>query len=208
MPAKRTRPQARAAATAATAALERTPQYAWTRRFAGLGKSPLGYLLASILTLLPCYWGAYIQAGDLSSHIYNSWLAQFVETQRPSGLIIVRQVTNILFDLILSGLFRALGPGLAQRTGFTQRVRRRLTDPNRVSKGADDWYCRGRPFNSRGVRPDIFRIRFVININTGGFLYITTISLICSWKCRVFKPSLRGQLPMGGWRDDTHRHVA
>ena len=40
------------------------------------------YLLVSALLLAPCYWQRRIQAGDLSSHIYNSWLAQLAESGR------------------------------------------------------------------------------------------------------------------------------
>ena len=73
------------------------------------------YALISLLLLLPCHWQPRIQAGDLSSHIYNSWLAQFIESGRAEGLAIVSQTTNILFDLMLGSLFRVLGAEWAQR---------------------------------------------------------------------------------------------
>jgi hypothetical protein len=79
-------------------------------------------VLATVLLLLPCFWGAYIQAGDLSSHIYNSWLAQLVQTGKVSGLTLASQSTNILFDLILSGLFRSLGAATAQRIAVSLAV--------------------------------------------------------------------------------------
>ncbi len=82
----------------------------------------MGYILASILVLLPCFWQTRIQAGDLSSHIYNSWLAQLAEAGKLPGLIVAPQVTNVLFDQILSGLFRALGPDLAQRIAVSLAV--------------------------------------------------------------------------------------
>lgn len=112
MPAKRVRPQPK---TIPTDAPVSAPPSALSNAAAALGRSPLGYLLASILALLPCYWQAHIQAGDLSSHIYNSWLAQLIETQKMQGLVVVSQITNVLFDWILSAFFRALGPDLAQR---------------------------------------------------------------------------------------------
>ena len=40
------------------------------------------YVLASILMLVPVYWQPRVQAGDLSSHIYNAWLTQLIETGR------------------------------------------------------------------------------------------------------------------------------
>ncbi|HUP04389.1 MAG TPA: hypothetical protein VMU19_10395 [Bryobacteraceae bacterium] len=75
------------------------------------------YPAISALLLAPCYWQPRIQAGDLSSHIYNSWLAQLAESGRAPGLAVVRQSTNVLFDLILGGLFRLFGAGPAQRLG-------------------------------------------------------------------------------------------
>ncbi len=82
----------------------------------------LPYVLASPVLLLPCYWQSRIQAGDLSSHIYNAWLAQLIENGSVQGLTIVRQTTNVLFDLILSGLFRWFGAESAQRAAVSVSV--------------------------------------------------------------------------------------
>jgi hypothetical protein len=81
--------------------------------------SRIWYALVSLLLLAPCYWQPRIQAGDLSSHIYNAWLAQLIETGHVDGLMIVRQTTNVLFDLILSGLFQLAGPEPAQRVAVS-----------------------------------------------------------------------------------------
>ena len=78
-------------------------------------RSRLAWPVLSAALLAPCYWQPRIQAGDLSSHIYNSWLARLVENGRAEGLTLASQSTNVLFDLILSGLFRAFGAGGAQR---------------------------------------------------------------------------------------------
>jgi hypothetical protein len=80
------------------------------------------YALVSPLLLGPCYWQARVQAGDLSSHIYSSCLAQLIESGRGQGLTIASQTTNILFDLILSGLFRIAGPAAAQRIAVSLAV--------------------------------------------------------------------------------------
>ena len=72
-------------------------------------------LAVSVLLLAPCYWQPRVQAGDLSSHIYNSWLAQLIESGRAQGLIVAPQTTNVLFDLVLSALFRLFGAEAAQR---------------------------------------------------------------------------------------------
>jgi hypothetical protein len=92
------------------------------RIMAGRVPKAVRYALLSILLLAPCYWQPRIQAGDLSSHIYNSWLAQLAESGRAEGLVVARQTTNILFDLMLSGLFRAFGPEAAQRISVSVAV--------------------------------------------------------------------------------------
>jgi hypothetical protein len=74
------------------------------------------------LLLVPCYWQSHLQLGDLSSHIYNAWLAQLIQSGQAPGLTIVPQTTNILFDLILSGLFNTLGAEAAQRISVSLAV--------------------------------------------------------------------------------------
>jgi len=80
------------------------------------------YVLLSLLLLAQCYWQPRVQAGDLSSHIYNAWLAQLIESGRAQGLMIVNQTTNILFDLMLSGLFKLFGAEAAQRISVSIAV--------------------------------------------------------------------------------------
>jgi hypothetical protein len=92
------------------------------RAIAALMGSKWVYALVSLLFLIPCYWQPRIQAGDLASHIYNSWLSQLIESGRLQGLVMVRQTTNILFDLILSGLFKVVGPEAAQRIAVSLAV--------------------------------------------------------------------------------------
>ncbi len=89
---------------------------------AGLAHSRWAFVLVSLLLLVPCFWLPRVQAGDLSSHIYNAWLAQLIESGRAEGLQVVRQTTNVLFDLILSGLFRPLGAEAAQRISVSLAV--------------------------------------------------------------------------------------
>src|SRR5215469_6314787 len=80
------------------------------------------YALLAAIVLLPCYWQPRIQAGDLSSHIYNAWLARLIESGSLPGLYIAGQSTNILFDLLLAGLVRLLGADEAQRAAITLAV--------------------------------------------------------------------------------------
>src|SRR6267378_3033666 len=85
-------------------------------------KRAVTYTLLSILLLVPCFWQSRLQAGDLSSHIYNAWLAQLIESGRVPSLSIVFQSTNVLFDVILSALFKIFGAAAAQRISVSAAV--------------------------------------------------------------------------------------
>ena len=80
------------------------------------------YALASAALLVPCFWQSRIQAGDLGSHIYNAWLAELIRHGQAPGLAIVSQKTNVLFDLLLDWLFRAVGSAAAQRIAVSLAV--------------------------------------------------------------------------------------
>jgi len=85
-------------------------------------RASLFHVSASVLLLLPCFWQERIQAGDLASHIYNAWLVHLAATGQAKGLVVVSQTTNILFDWILSGLFRTAGAAAAQRIAVALAV--------------------------------------------------------------------------------------
>jgi len=78
-------------------------------------RTRLIFTAVSLLLLVPCYWQPRLQAGDISSHIYNAWMSQLIESGRTEGLMMVRQTTNILFELLLGVLFRIFGPEFGQR---------------------------------------------------------------------------------------------
>ncbi len=94
----------------------------WKSWPAAVGRSRASYVLVSLLLLAPCYWQPRLHAGDLSSRIYNSWLVQLIESGRAQGLAAVHQTTNILFDLILGGLFKLVGAEAAQRISVSLAV--------------------------------------------------------------------------------------
>ncbi|HTS28512.1 MAG TPA: hypothetical protein VMH81_21710 [Bryobacteraceae bacterium] len=81
--------------------------------------APVAYLLTSLLLLVPCYWQPRIEGGDLTEYIYNSWTTRFLENGRLLGMTVVHRWSNILFDLMLSGLFRIFGAEAAQRIGIS-----------------------------------------------------------------------------------------
>lgn len=72
------------------------------------------FFLASALVLVPCFWQSRIQAGDLSSHLYNAWLAQLIKHSDIQGLRIAHQWNNVLFDVSLEWLLTHVGIKLAE----------------------------------------------------------------------------------------------
>ena len=85
-------------------------------------RTPVRAVLISLLVLLPCFWQAHIQAVDLSSHLYNAWLSILIGEGKAPGLALVSQHTNVLFDLVLAGLMRALGPWAAEHIAVSIAV--------------------------------------------------------------------------------------
>ncbi|MFN0168784.1 MAG: hypothetical protein ACKV22_20355 [Bryobacteraceae bacterium] len=69
----------------------------------------------SLALLLPCFWNPRIQAGDLSSHLYNAWLGLETLAGRAPGLALVFPSTNVLFDRLLLWLMQVGGPLFAER---------------------------------------------------------------------------------------------
>src|SRR5207244_1098830 len=72
-------------------------------------------LALSAAVLIPCFWHRRIEAGDLGSAVYNAWRVQLIEKEQAPGLYIARQWDNILFDVMLLGLAKAVGFAAAQR---------------------------------------------------------------------------------------------
>jgi hypothetical protein len=83
---------------------------------------PWWYAVASLLLLVPCQWQPRIEAGDLGSHIYNCWLAEWIARQHPAGLEVVHPSTNILFDWLLTGWYRLAGPAAAEHLAVSLAV--------------------------------------------------------------------------------------
>jgi hypothetical protein len=69
----------------------------------------------SAAVVVPCYWHARIEAGDLASHVYNTWLTQLIEQGQAPGLYIAQQRNNVLFDATLLKLANFAGLAWAQR---------------------------------------------------------------------------------------------
>lgn len=78
--------------------------------------------LFSTALLIPCFWQSRIQSADLSSHVYNAWLASQIHRGKAPGLWISSQSSNVLFDLILEWLVVRVGLDLAQRLAVSFSV--------------------------------------------------------------------------------------
>lgn len=76
----------------------------------------------SAVVVIPCWWQQHIQAGDLSSHLYNAWLALQVQKGTISGLWIANQWTNVLFDICLRFLGGHFGFVAAERLAVSGSV--------------------------------------------------------------------------------------
>jgi hypothetical protein len=73
-------------------------------------------VVVALLLLVPCFWQPRIMAGDLSSHLYNAWLAgQIVQGKLPAQLSLAHPVTNILSDWVFEWLLYKLGPSATER---------------------------------------------------------------------------------------------
>ena len=72
-------------------------------------------IAVSLLLVVPCFWHPHIQAGDLGSHVYNAWLAQLAERREVSGLLVVKQWSNVLFDLLMLHAANVFGFVAAER---------------------------------------------------------------------------------------------
>ena len=87
----------------------------WSARFAAMSRAAPSMCWSRCCCWSPATGSRASKAGDLSSHIYSSWLARLIESGRAQGLEAVHQTTNLLFDFILSGLFKVVGAEAAQR---------------------------------------------------------------------------------------------
>jgi hypothetical protein len=72
-------------------------------------------ILISVALAIPCFWQPIVSGFDLQSHLYNAWLATLIEKGSIHGLWIGKQGTNVLIDILLPWLLRAVGVSGAER---------------------------------------------------------------------------------------------
>ena len=72
--------------------------------------------VVTLLLLVPCFWQPHVMAGDLSSHLYNAWLAGQIEQGKlPPQLSLAHPITNILADWVSEKLLYRVGPVATER---------------------------------------------------------------------------------------------
>jgi len=135
-------------------------------------------LLFSLVFLLPCFWQSRIQSIDLSSHIYNAWLASLIAQNQAPGLWIARQSTNVLFDLMLAWLLPYFGAATAQRIAVGTAV---LV----FSWGAILLISRGRPRNGWFLLPSVAVLSYGFIFHVGFFNFYLGLG-ICFWYLAFF----------------------
>lgn len=72
-------------------------------------------VVVSLMIVVPCLWHRRIEAGDLASHVYNTWLAELIEKGQAPGLYLSHQTSNVLFDFSLSYAAKFIGLAAAQK---------------------------------------------------------------------------------------------
>jgi hypothetical protein len=72
-------------------------------------------LVISAALVIPSLWQPIVSSVDLQSHLYNAWLAELIRKGSIHGLWIGHQSTNIVVDVLLSWLLKAIGASGAER---------------------------------------------------------------------------------------------
>ena len=135
-------------------------------------------LLVSLVMLLPCVWQSRIQSIDLSSHIYNAWLASLIAQNQAPGLWLAHQANNVLFDLLLAGLLPYFGAAATQQIAVGLAV---LV----FSWGAILLISHRRPQNWWFVLPSVAALSYGFIFQVGFFNFYLGLG-ICFWYLALF----------------------
>jgi hypothetical protein len=145
----------------------------------------LTVLLVSLLILIPCFWHAHIQAGDLGSHVYNAWLALLIARGEAPGLYLAVQWKNVLFDLLLFYLCKLFGFALGEKFAvsicvliFFWGVFAFL----RVTTGRSPWF----------LTPVLAMLSYGYVFHMGFMNYYLSIGLALLALARVWNANVRG----------------
>jgi len=144
-------------------------------------RGSLRIALVGMLLVVPCFWQSRIQAGDLASHAYNTWLASRISEGLAPGLWITRQWNNVLFDLMLAFLYSHIGMAAAQRVAVAVAV---LT----FASGALRFISRGRNRNPSFVIPCVAMLSYGFVFHLGFFNFQIAMG-VCLWYLAIFMSS-------------------
>jgi hypothetical protein len=144
----------------------------------GTGISRLvGLVVISVLLLVPCLWQSRIQAGDLSSHAYNAWLASQISGGTLHGVSIARQWNNVLFDIELCFFAAHFGFEVAQSiaVGIAVLIFAWGAIGFVSSGGRNPWF----------TVPSIAMLAYGFTFHLGFFNFYLSLG-ICLWYLTVF----------------------
>jgi hypothetical protein len=144
-------------------------------------------LLISAAILIPCFWHAHIQAGDVASHVYNAWLAELVQQGKAPGVYLVWQGKNVLFDLMLSQFGRLFGLGIAEKLAVSLCVLVFFWGVfalASVAAGRRPWF----------LLPGLAMLAYGYVFHMGFMNYYLSLGLACFGLAALWKGSRRGIL--------------
>jgi hypothetical protein len=139
--------------------------------------------LVSAAVVVPCFWHAHIEAGDLGSHVYNAWLAQLIGKGQAPGLYLVSQWHNVLFDFLLLHVANVAGFGVAEKFGVVLAVLIFFWGAFAliaVLAGRAPWF----------VAPLLAMLAYGYCFHMGFFNYYISIGLAC-WSLAIFLASIK-----------------
>jgi hypothetical protein len=126
----------------------------------------------SAAIIIPCFWHRHIEAGDLPSHTFNTWLATLIQQGRAPGLYLAPQWYNILFDLLLLHSVKLFGFAAGPKIVVAISVLTFLWGVFSVVAAASErppWL----------LTPCIATLAYGYTFNMGFFNYYLSIGLAC-----------------------------
>jgi hypothetical protein len=151
-----------------------------------LGQRASWLLMAglAIVLLIPCFWQPHIEAGDLSSHVYNAWLAGQIQHGEIPGLTLAHPITNVLADWALQVLSGTFGADRAERVVVAAAVQLFFWGAFSLIAAIH----RRRPWI---VVPFLAMLAYGLIFHFGFLNFYLSVGLTCCWMALLWRPSLR-----------------
>jgi hypothetical protein len=138
----------------------------------------------AIALLIPCLWQPHIEAGDLSSHVYNAWLAGQVQRGAIPGLTLAHPITNVLADWALQALSSVLGADWAERVVEAAAVQIFFWGAFSLIAAIH----RRQPWI---VVPFLAMLAYGLIFHLGFLNFYLAVGLTCCWMALLWRPSRR-----------------